>query len=334
MTWFKVDDGFYDHPKIIQLPNAAIGLWVKCGSWCARHETDGVIPAAQVRRMKGTPAQVKALIESGLWSELVTDSGVSSYAFRNWLEYQPSSELREEERALWREKKRKSRQRKLDKLRKLENVPGGVPEMSPGETSGGVPEMSGTPRACIPSRPDHKEVGVGSNLQAARAGAENPSPDFDSAVAVSPRLAAGGVDAESRQQHGPKPAPQGPPPGATPDSWSTHDDPRCWEHRELPRDQVPSCGACGQVRRWFEQQSWAEVEKHRREVRECPMCDDRGLVEVYTPSGTPQVVQCDHKTIPEQPKDMPAFQVASSADARQAALRRFRKGTARPEAPF
>lgn len=33
MTWFKVDDGFYDHPKVDQLPNAAVGLWVKCGAW-------------------------------------------------------------------------------------------------------------------------------------------------------------------------------------------------------------------------------------------------------------------------------------------------------------
>ncbi|STD70923.1 Uncharacterised protein [Corynebacterium ulcerans] len=33
MTWFKVDDGFYDHPKFLDVPNAAVGLWVKAGAW-------------------------------------------------------------------------------------------------------------------------------------------------------------------------------------------------------------------------------------------------------------------------------------------------------------
>lgn len=79
MPWFKVDDNFYDHPKLLDVPNAAVGLWTKAGSWCARHLTDGVIPASKVRDFKGTAAQVSALISSGLWVEV--DGG---YKFTSW----------------------------------------------------------------------------------------------------------------------------------------------------------------------------------------------------------------------------------------------------------
>ena len=160
MAWFKVDDGFYDHPKVEELPNAAVGLWVKAGTWCAKHETDGVIPATRVKAFKGTASQIRALIECGLWSETTTNSGAKAYSFRDWFDYQPSREEREEERALWREKKRKSRSQKLDKLRQQQNVPQGVPEMSPEETNEGVPEMSGT--IPDPSRPDPSLSVIGS----------------------------------------------------------------------------------------------------------------------------------------------------------------------------
>lgn len=69
MPWFKVDDSFYDHPKFLDVPNAAVGLWTKAGAWCAKHLTDGVISAKCVRALGGTPAQIKALIKNGLWEE-------------------------------------------------------------------------------------------------------------------------------------------------------------------------------------------------------------------------------------------------------------------------
>lgn len=139
------------------LSNAAIGLWVKSGSWCSKHETDGVIPASRVKALKGTPSQIRALIECGLWVETRSDLGAKCYSFRSWLDYQPSREEREEERAVWREKKRKSRRQKLDNQRNRQNVPGGVPGMSTEGTFEGVTEMSGT--IPVPSRPDPTNIG-------------------------------------------------------------------------------------------------------------------------------------------------------------------------------
>lgn len=79
MPWFKVDDSFYDHPKFLDVPNAAVGLWTKAGAWCGKHLTDGVIPATQVKRFKGTNAQVNALISAGLWEE-----HPQGYKFVHW----------------------------------------------------------------------------------------------------------------------------------------------------------------------------------------------------------------------------------------------------------
>ena len=273
-----------------------------------------------MRLLKGTPAQVRALISAGLWVEIELDSGAKAYCFHEWNDHQPTREQKLKERADGAERKRKSRERKRAEQEQRENVT----QMSHDRVTRDSHECRTTlSQRPDPTRPDHKKVGVGSSLQAARAGAEVPSPVLDSAGVASPRLAAGGAD--------PLPDPSaGPPPGAEPDLWSTAEDPRCWEHRDAPRDRVPACGACAGVRRWFEDRDRQEVEKTRRDVQECPMCDDRGLVEVFTPSGKPQTVRCDHKTVPEQPKDVPGFRASSSAEARRAALAKLR---GRP-APF
>lgn len=148
MAWFKVDDGFYDHPKVEELPNAAIGLWIKAGTWCAKHETDGLISAARVRALKGSASQVRSLISARLWVETVTDSGAKAYRFWDWIDYQPTREQREEDRAVWREKRRKQRDEKRHKQAKCENVPQSVSESE----SRSVSEMSGT--RPDPTRPD------------------------------------------------------------------------------------------------------------------------------------------------------------------------------------
>lgn len=53
MTWFKVDDTFYGHPKTLKAGNAAVGLWVKAGAYAAQHLTEGVVPGV-VAQLYGT----------------------------------------------------------------------------------------------------------------------------------------------------------------------------------------------------------------------------------------------------------------------------------------
>ncbi|QNE90289.1 hypothetical protein H0194_04750 [Corynebacterium incognita] len=122
MSWFKVDDSFYDHPKFLDVPNAAIGLWAKSGAWCGKHLTDGVIPASQVKLFKGTPAQIKSLVLAGIWIEDRNENGAKVYRFHDWNEYQPSREQKLKEREDAAERQRKSRERKAQEQQKRENV--------------------------------------------------------------------------------------------------------------------------------------------------------------------------------------------------------------------
>ena len=306
MTWFKVDDTFCTHPKVQGLDLAALGLWVKAGSWCAQQLTDGVISDREIRTLGGTRKQAEKLVTAGLWS--VDDAPPSSrrYSFNDWRDYQPTRRKVLDKRAKDAARKAEAR---AAKQAKRENVHA--------DSVADVRAESQAPSACLsalpdPTRPDPTPRGVGvvGELQAAR-GEIGPPPQDSPGGAGDPAL-------------------PGPTQGALPDSWCSEVDPRCWEHRDVPRDRVPACGACAGVRRWFEDRDRQEAEKTRRNVQECPMCDDRGLVEVFTPSGKPQTVRCDHKTVPEQPKDAPGFRASSSAEARRAALAKLR---GRP-APF
>ena len=85
MTWFKVDDGFADHPKTLRVSLAAIGLWTKAGAWSAKHLTNGEVPLAAVTALGGTKRLAGELVTAGLWLEIP-----SGYAFHEWLQHQPS----------------------------------------------------------------------------------------------------------------------------------------------------------------------------------------------------------------------------------------------------
>lgn len=92
MTWFKVDDNFTDHPKTEDLPDAAVAMWTRGGSWSARHLTDGFVPERKARKLCDDPdGALKALLDSGLWE--LADGG---FQFHDWSDYQPT---REEEMA-------------------------------------------------------------------------------------------------------------------------------------------------------------------------------------------------------------------------------------------
>lgn len=107
MPWFKVDDAFHCHPKAMQAGTAALGLWVRCGSWAAQQLTDGFVPT-DVARMYGSAAMIRQLVGSGLWLDV--DGG---YLFPDWTDYQPTREhvLAEREAAKRRQAASRSRRR-------------------------------------------------------------------------------------------------------------------------------------------------------------------------------------------------------------------------------
>ncbi|MGW1492605.1 mucin-2 [Streptomyces sp. NPDC002402] len=68
MPWFKIDDKAHSHPKFMRAGNAALGLWLRCGSYAAQHLTEGIVPGV-VAQLYGTAAQAKKLVKAGLWHE-------------------------------------------------------------------------------------------------------------------------------------------------------------------------------------------------------------------------------------------------------------------------
>lgn len=93
MTWFKIDDNFFLHPKVIAAGNSAVGLFVRAGAWSSNHLTDGFIPHA-VALMFGSQDDVDNLLAVDLWAEV--DGG---YQIPDFLEYNPSAESVKAEQA-------------------------------------------------------------------------------------------------------------------------------------------------------------------------------------------------------------------------------------------
>lgn len=108
MPWFNVDDGFALHRKARAAGNAALGLWVRAGSYCAQHLTDGHIDA-DIVDMLGTRKQADRLVKAGLW-----EADETGYQFHEWgIEHRnPMRAQVEKERAAAATRKQKSRDEK------------------------------------------------------------------------------------------------------------------------------------------------------------------------------------------------------------------------------
>lgn len=111
MAWARIDDGFYDHPKVVKLAAicpAAGFLHVRAIAYCSKHLTDGLIHKEMVAVL--TPVQsdrdeqVEALLETGLWFQ-GEETGPDHYGIHHFLDYQPKKEDVLERRRKDRERK-------------------------------------------------------------------------------------------------------------------------------------------------------------------------------------------------------------------------------------
>ncbi|WP_309617692.1 hypothetical protein [Salinibacterium sp.] len=107
MPWFKVDDGFHGHPKVVELSLGAVGLWTLAGSWCAKYLTDGEVTMGAIVRLGGNNDVAAELVAAKLW--IVNDDG---YTFWDWPDYQPLKIAVEAERAASQARMREVRAKK------------------------------------------------------------------------------------------------------------------------------------------------------------------------------------------------------------------------------
>ena len=125
MPWFFIDDHLAMHPKAVEAGNAAMGLWVRAGSWCAAHLTDGSLPAAMVTPLGGRARDANRLVEVGLWEQ--PDGRRGDYVFKDWPHYQKSKVQVETEREVKREQNRRAYRKRSVPTEVPTEVPTQVP---------------------------------------------------------------------------------------------------------------------------------------------------------------------------------------------------------------
>jgi hypothetical protein len=82
----RISKTFHLHPKAIKarhLESGSISLWLFANCWCRNHRREGVIPREEALNL-GSEAEIKALVDSGLWEEVA-----EGYAFRDWHDWNP-----------------------------------------------------------------------------------------------------------------------------------------------------------------------------------------------------------------------------------------------------
>lgn len=118
MTWFRVDDGFWSHPKTFALSPGAVALWVRAGSYCGNHLTDGVVKRDVLPMLQGTTDHANELINAGLWVD-----HIDGYLFHDWTTYQDTRQSVEQRRESWRQRQQKHRNSKEKKDKKRNTLP-------------------------------------------------------------------------------------------------------------------------------------------------------------------------------------------------------------------
>ncbi|KAA0916442.1 hypothetical protein [Dietzia sp. ANT_WB102] len=146
MTWFKVDDGFWSHPKVLTMSAEATSLWVRAGTYSCQHLTDGYI-ATGLLQVLGSEDAARELVGNGLWLE--ADGG---YEFHDWDDYQETSETVKRRREQARERQRRFREERENR----KNVTPGVTRDTTRDSRGSSQKVSTPdPTRPDPTRPDH-----------------------------------------------------------------------------------------------------------------------------------------------------------------------------------
>lgn len=149
MSWFKVDDGFWSNPKVLNLSDGATALWVRAGSYCCQHLTDGVV-LSSVLRVLGSEDAAEELVAVGLWK-----STRRGFEFHDWSEYQETSATVKKRREEQRDRQRKRRASR-DSARNVTRDKSVTDGVTNGERHAPVTRECATPDPARPgpARPD------------------------------------------------------------------------------------------------------------------------------------------------------------------------------------
>lgn len=151
MTWFKVDDAFHSHPKVLAAGAAPLGLWVVAGSWCGANLTGGFVPDFVLPRLVDNAVEyAEVLVHTGLWIKVE-----GGHQFHDWSEFQPDAEAEKEKRRKRAESGRKGGLASgVARSKRATNREANGEAIASGVASGLVEPRPG------PARPDLREGGA------------------------------------------------------------------------------------------------------------------------------------------------------------------------------
>lgn len=182
MAWFKLDDTWITHPKMIAAGLHGRALWVAGGTHCSQQLTDGRIVKTSLPLIAAQagvkPSVASKLVELGLWA----DRG-DFYEMPDFLEYNPSRAQVLAERERWKSNKQRQRDKKRreaeDNSGDNRDVPGGLSGDSTEESSPPRPVPSPTSNGVCNST-SRVPAGVGTD-ESHDAPAWGPAVNFDAA---------------------------------------------------------------------------------------------------------------------------------------------------------
>lgn len=130
MGWLKLDDKWDDHPKIVSAGRDGAWLHLRGLLFCARHETDGHVPAEHVARLGSEFSKAvqkrltERLVQVGLWE---IDPDGDGWWIHDYLEYNPSSRRRRADREAAKDRMARARE---EKRRRSQHVRPNAPRSS------------------------------------------------------------------------------------------------------------------------------------------------------------------------------------------------------------
>ncbi|MFF8095713.1 mucin-2 [Streptomyces sp. NPDC016675] len=126
MSWFKVDDTAHSHPKVMKAGNAALGLWLKTGSYAAQHLTDGIVPGI-VAQAYGTAPQARKLITVGLWHPAghscprCAQPPAGDYVIHDFHVYNPTRAAEQDRRQAAADRQKRAREKAAETRKRTES---------------------------------------------------------------------------------------------------------------------------------------------------------------------------------------------------------------------
>ncbi len=87
MSWFRIDDQFAFHAKVIAAGNEAIGVWTRMGAWSCAHLTEGVVPLEVATLLAGGNEKV---LERLVMAKLL-EAGFGIYVMHDFLDWNPTA---------------------------------------------------------------------------------------------------------------------------------------------------------------------------------------------------------------------------------------------------